>query len=166
MTTSKAFELAVAVVLKHEGGYVSHPADKGGETKYGISKRAYPNLNIKNLTEADAKAIYYRDYWEKYSCDEMQPMIAVQVFDLFVNTSPIRAGELIQVAVNAHVGTPSLVIDGKLGPVSVEAINKAAPDQLIKSIKAVRGGYYLGLIAGMPTQTAFKTGWLKRVGLA
>jgi hypothetical protein len=62
---SEHFERAVAFVLRHEGGYVNDPRDPGGETKYGISKRAYPRLDIKGLTEADAKEIYRRDYWEK-----------------------------------------------------------------------------------------------------
>ena len=57
----KAFEK----VLRHEGGYVNDPLDLGGETKYGISKRSYPHLDIKNLTLDQAKQIYFRDFWQR-----------------------------------------------------------------------------------------------------
>jgi len=59
---SDNFERCIAFVLRHEGGYVNDPRDPGGETKYGISKRAYPGLDIKNLTEEQAKEIYRQDY--------------------------------------------------------------------------------------------------------
>lgn len=56
---------AIARVLQEEDGYVYNPIDKGGETNYGISKRWYPNLDIKNLTVTQASKIYYQDYWLK-----------------------------------------------------------------------------------------------------
>ncbi len=59
------FEKAMTFIFKWEGGYVNDGNDPGGETNFGISKRAYPNLDIKNLTKDEAKQIYYRDYWEK-----------------------------------------------------------------------------------------------------
>ena len=67
MTTN--FLRAVKEVLKIEGGYVNNPNDRGGETKYGISKRAYPNVDIKNLTLDKAKQIYYNDYWYNIKLD-------------------------------------------------------------------------------------------------
>ena len=57
------FEEIIDHVIDHEGGYVNDPKDLGGETKYGISKRWYPEINIKDLTIDDAKNIYYEDYW-------------------------------------------------------------------------------------------------------
>jgi lysozyme family protein len=65
MTFDEAFD----VLIGHEGGYVNHPGDPGGETKFGISKRAYPALDIKALTLGQAKAIYRRDYWIPAGCD-------------------------------------------------------------------------------------------------
>lgn len=62
---SKKFERAFSCVLQNEGVYVNDPSDSGGETKYGISKRSYPNLDIKNLTLEEAKKIYFCDYWLK-----------------------------------------------------------------------------------------------------
>ncbi len=60
---TEKFNKAVRIILAHEGGYVNHPADPGGETNMGISKRSYPDLDIKNLTVAMAKEIYFRDFW-------------------------------------------------------------------------------------------------------
>lgn len=82
------FDAAFQVVVGIEGGYVNDPLDPGGETKYGISKRAYPNLNIANLTLEDAKAIYRRDYWDRCACDTMPWERAICVFDCAVNEGP------------------------------------------------------------------------------
>lgn len=77
----KAFQFVIA----REGGYVNDPSDPGGETKFGISKRAYPDLDIANLTEEDARGIYLRDYWTRAGCDEAQPLFDIVLFDAAVN---------------------------------------------------------------------------------
>lgn len=77
--------MAVRFVIGEEGGYVSDPHDNGGETKFGISKRAYPMLNIKALTEDEAKALYKRDYWDKINGDKLPYPFDVLVFDSAVN---------------------------------------------------------------------------------
>lgn len=89
------FERAVEFVLKHEGGYVDNPNDPGGETKYGISKRAYPELDIKNLTEEKAKEIYHRDYWLKSGCEKIASGLDIVVFDTAVNCGVARASALL-----------------------------------------------------------------------
>jgi len=83
MANDSDFARAVAFVLHHEGGYVANPADPGGETKYGISKRSYPDLDIAALTEADARAIYYTDYWP--TAANLPMPLAMVVFDTAVN---------------------------------------------------------------------------------
>jgi lysozyme family protein len=80
------FNKAVEIILKLEGGYVNHPDDPGGETRYGISKRAYPHLNIKTLTKDQAKAIYKRDYWDAAECSLLEPALALLYFDMAVNS--------------------------------------------------------------------------------
>ena len=60
-----AFERAVTRLLGDEGGYVDNPADPGGETKFGITKREYPQVDIAALTRAEAIAIYYCDWWQR-----------------------------------------------------------------------------------------------------
>ena len=62
--TVDAFTLAVNEVLGEEDGYVNNPSDPGGETKWGISKRAFPDVDIANLTRDDAKALYKTHYWD------------------------------------------------------------------------------------------------------
>lgn len=80
------FEKAVEVVLDFEGRYYENdPTDPGGETKFGISKKAYPDVNIKDLTEEQAKEIYYRDYWQKTGCDELSYPLDIVIFDTAVN---------------------------------------------------------------------------------
>ena len=65
MSYPEEFKDGVIQVLNHEGGYVDDPDDNGGETNFGISKRAYPRVDIKNLTRKQAIKIYYQDYWIK-----------------------------------------------------------------------------------------------------
>ncbi|AMQ65905.1 lysozyme [Stenotrophomonas phage vB_SmaS-DLP_6] len=79
------FDQAVGMVLKHEGGYVNDPVDPGGETKYGISKRAYPKVDIKGLTVDGAKAIYKRDYWDAVGGDSLPANVRYAAFDTAVN---------------------------------------------------------------------------------
>lgn len=97
---SENFEKAVAFVLKHEGGYINDPRDPGGETKYGISKRAYPALDIKNLTEEQAKAIYRLDYWDRGGCNSLDWPLCFVHFDSCVNLGVGRATALKEKAFN------------------------------------------------------------------
>ena len=85
---------AISATLAHEGGYVNDPADPGGETKFGISKRAYPDVDIKSLTRQEAEMIYRRVYWEKAGCDKMDNSdLAIVVFAH--SLKPIHATSLI-----------------------------------------------------------------------
>lgn len=94
MATAADFETAVAFVLRHEGGYVNDPADPGGETKYGISKRRYPWLTIAGLTVDDAKTIYYDDYWVPSGASRLAMPMALVVLDTAVNMGVGKARDL------------------------------------------------------------------------
>ena len=96
------FEKAFKYVIHNEKGYVFDPDDIGGETKYGMCKRSYPSLDIKNLTIEKAKEIYHRDFWLKGKFEQIPDItLAVQVFDFSVNLG-IRAGiKLLQRAIRA-----------------------------------------------------------------
>lgn len=85
------WDKAIEFVFKWEGGYTSNDNDPGGETKYGISKRAYPDLNIASLTPNEAKAIYKSDYWDKCGCDNLGYPWDIITFDSAVNCGPARA---------------------------------------------------------------------------
>ena len=90
----ESWDKAIDFVLSMEGGYVNDPKDPGGETKYGISKRAYPNVDIAGLTESKAKEIYKKDYWDKCGCDGLPVGIDILVFDTAVNMGVIVAKEI------------------------------------------------------------------------
>jgi lysozyme family protein len=79
------FDSAFGIVVGIEGGYVNDPQDPGGETKYGISRRRYPNEDIRNLTLDRAKFLYQRDYWNTQGCDKLEWTEALLVFDCAVN---------------------------------------------------------------------------------
>ncbi|MBI5236243.1 MAG: hypothetical protein HY886_08345 [Deltaproteobacteria bacterium] len=100
MTQEKDFDRAIAFVLKWEGGYVNDPRDPGGETKYGISKRAYPMLNIKDLELEDAKTIYKKDYWLKAGCGKLEWPLSLVHFDTAVNMGHSRAMDFNARALN------------------------------------------------------------------
>jgi lysozyme family protein len=109
------FTRAVHFTLRYEGGYVHNPADPGGETNYGISKRAYPELDIAGLTRDDAIAIYHRDYWKAAGCDELAWPVSLAHFDCAVHSGISRATMLLQ-------GLVGVSEDGQLGRETLEAL--------------------------------------------
>lgn len=147
-----AFETALARVLAHEGGYVNDPKDPGGETKYGISKRAYPDVNIRSLTKAQAGALYRRDYWDAISGDELPPAVAFQVFDAAVNHGVAWASRTLQCAVRVPV-------DGVIGPQTIAAVENVRAAATIEAFNDYRERYYRKL----PTFARFGKGWLARL---
>lgn len=150
------FDNAIELILKHEGGYVNHPDDPGGETKFGISKRAYPDLDIAKLSENDAKTIYKEDYWDKLRSDELPFPLALVTFDAAVNSGRMRASKWLQYAVNASP------LDGILGSKTVEAANvaygKNPMDALNQTIHQRQQ-----FIRGLLTYKTFGNGWERRI---
>ena len=159
------FETAIPVVLRHEGGYVNHPSDPGGETNFGISKRSYPNVDIKNLTRRQAKEIYRRDFWRpgKYERLDSQP-VATKAFDLAVNMGPSRAHKLLQRAVNAKLprGRKRLLVDGKIGRRTLDAANEVGGKGLLSELRAEAAQFYVGIVLRKPDKKVFLRGWLRR----
>lgn len=92
----KKFEDAMKFVFKWEGGYVNDPNDPGGETKFGISKRAFPYIDIKNLDLETAKGLYKTSYWDKTGCDHLEPKLAVSVMDAAVNCGVGRVSKWLR----------------------------------------------------------------------
>lgn len=91
MSPDEVFERGLELSLSYEGGYVWDNRDPGGETHFGISKRAYPHLDIKNLTLEEAKEIYRRDYWAVIGADKLPPALAIVALDCAINHGPARA---------------------------------------------------------------------------
>jgi lysozyme family protein len=146
------FDAAFERLIGHEGGYVNHKADPGGETKYGITKRTYPGENIKTLTLARAKEIYRRDFWGPAGCDAVPDAIKFDLFDAAVNSGCRQAVKFLQGA----VGT---VQDGLLGPKTLQALNATPPERLVMRFNALR----LLFMAELTTWPSFGRGWARRV---
>lgn len=147
------FEKALAFVLRHEGGYSNDPRDSGGETKFGISKRAYPDEDIANLTPERAGELYKRDYWDKCSCGLLPSPIALILFDCAVNQGPAKAIRLLQAALGG------LESDGVIGPKTLQAIQNAGALSILPSFVAKRAYQY----ALHPQFNVYGYGWLKRL---
>lgn len=151
MKSDTAFDYALAVVMHHEGGYVNDERDAGGETKYGISKRAYPDLDIKNLTEKEAAFLYYKDYWLKAKCDKLPDGLAMFHFDTAVNMGVHAANRLLQKALRVEV-------DGVIGPVTLKAVDRLRHD-LLSRYAMLRISKY----SDMAAFKVYKNGWIRRV---
>jgi lysozyme family protein len=146
------FDALIDRVLSHEGGYVNDPRDPGGETKFGISKRAYPQLDIKNLTRAQAIEVYRRDYWARMRGDDLPPGVAFQVFDSAVNHGIGQAIRWLQRAAG-------VADDGVVGPVTIAAVKRLDPADVVLAFNAERLEFYTKL----STWQAFGAGWARRV---
>ena len=149
VTYSEEFKNAVEVILMHEGGYANNPKDPGGETNFGISKRAYPKEDIKNLTKERAIEIYYKDYWLPSSCDKMPYKIALNVFDMSVNAGVLKSIKLLQTALGVKA-------DGIIGKVTLGAL--ANSKDIVYLFAAERIKYYSNT-GGWST---FKNVWINR----
>ena len=145
------FYKAVEFVLKHEGGYVNDQKDPGGETKFGISKRAYPNLDIKNLTRDKAIEIYKRDYWDKLP-GTLPTAIHCVLFDCAVNAGAGRAIRLLQSSIKVNP-------DGQWGKLSQSALNKFDENEVLLRFATERIMFYSALSAF----SSFGKGWINRV---
>ena len=161
MTDRQRFERLIGAVLEHEGGYVNDPDDPGGETKYGISKRSYPDLDIAGLTESQARDIYYGDWWLKLRCPSIQgDRIAQKYLDTSVNVGKTAGTQILQRALR-EVGQP-VTVDGKIGPQTIGAANKANPDALLAAMRRLQAEHYESLIRRNPKLAKFRRGWMAR----
>ena len=146
------FDEFIERVLSHEGGYVNDPRDPGGETKFGIAKRSYPNVDIKALTRDEAKAIYRRDFWDRVQGDTLPRQFAFQALDAAVNHGVENAVRWMQRAVG-------VADDGHIGPVTLNTIKRFDAADLVLAFNAERLEFY----AKLERFDAFGRGWTRRV---
>lgn len=170
-------------LIDREGGYVDHPADRGGPTRYGITEavaRAHGYAgDMRLLPRAEAAAIYRRLYWLKPRLDrvaERAPGIAAELFDTGANMGPKVAATFLQRALNAlNRGAsdyPDIAVDGAVGPQTLAALDdflarrgKGGETVLLKALEALQGERYLRLAESRPANEAFLYGWLaNRIG--
>lgn len=157
-----AFDSALKVILRHEGGYVNHPRDPGGETNLGVTKRVWQtwtgkvDVDMKALTPAKVGPLYRKNYWDTVCGDQLPEPLALCVFDFAVNAGPGRAAKLLQSTVNA-------ARDGQIGPATIKAVYAAVAREgvpaLVRRYQNARRDYYRSL----GTFDTFGRGWLRRV---
>ena len=152
---------AIEFVLDAEGGYGNDPNDKGGETNFGISKRRYPNEDIKNLTKERASELYKKDFWEKCACDQLPSPLAIAVFDAAVNQGETGAGRMLQIALQ-FTGAADQEIDGIIGANTVTAAHKFGP-KLLRRFMAQRMARYIRIVMKDFTQDAWTENWSNRL---
>lgn len=151
------FNKSIDKVLINEGGYVNDPSDRGGETKFGISKRAYPNVDIKNLTAEQAKEIYKKDYWDKVKGDDISSeFVAYEIFDTAVNMGVRTASKIAQVVCEAHP-------DGFIGENTLKALNGVDEELFVAKFKLAKIARYAYLVKTRPANKKFLYGWINRV---
>ena len=153
----KTFDEIIEQVLEHEGGFVDDPTDRGGQTKYGISKRAYPDEDIKALTVERAKELYKRDYWDRFKCGQLPDRIRHIYFDMCVNMGGGRATKILQEACNSK-NSYKIDVDGGIGKNTIKASANLEDFRL----RAYRVMFYAELVMKKPEQMKFWVGWFRR----
>ena len=157
--TASNWKPSLAAVLKSEGGNDDDPADHGGRTSRGVTQREYnawrrerkqPVLDVWQAPQSDIEAIYHDEYWDPY-CDLLPTGLDYCLFNTRVLAGPATAAKLIQRAVG-------VTADGRIGPITREAIIHANSIAAINAFAAVSREFYLGL-----HQPRFTRGWLNRV---
>lgn len=154
------FKESLALVLKHEGGYVDHPADPGGATMKGITlatfsafkKKPMTKAELRAISDADVETIYKTGYWDTMRCDDLPAGVDLLAFDMAVNKGVNRATRLLQQAAGVRD-------DGVLGPMTLAAIRKMPAKDLIVKVSEGRRDFYRSL----KTFPVFGRGWLRRV---
>ena len=186
------FNAAYAITMKTEGGYANNPADNGGETYAGISRKFNPNwggwaaidaakkqsgvlvtldkiLSNNEGLQADAKQFYAQNYWIVNRLGELQNQaIANQLFDIGVNSGVGTAARSWQEALNLTNQNgrayADLVVDGKVGPQTVGFTNAhPRPALLLEVIQALQAERYLKIMRNNPSQEVFAASWFSRV---
>lgn len=150
--TYKTFDVAFDLILRAEGGYSNDSSDPGGETKYGISQRSYPDLNIREMTEWQAKDIFRHDYWNRCRCDELPGALAISVSDCAFNQGVDAAIRLLQ-------DTVKVLNDGKFGDKTLAAVKAMNADECCALYLASRAVRY----SHTTNFEKYGKGWFKRL---
>ena len=162
------FNSAFAEVIGYEGLYSNNSLDQGGETKYGIAKRWYPHLDIKNLTLDEAQQIYFNNYWNPMLLGQIvSSPIATEIFEQAINMGKKQAA--IHAQKSVCLLSDPIIVDGWFGKQTVTSINKLSDSKvfpLLKCLNYYQMGKYIEIVENDPTQRGFFVGWLKRVDLA
>jgi lysozyme family protein len=149
------FDECLKMLLHHEGGYVNHPKDPGGETNLGVTKRVYEKWggtkDMKDLTVEDVAPIYKKEYWDRCKCDDLEAGVDWAVFDWAVNSGTGRAAKAIQKICGATQ-------DGAIGPKTLALIGTQNTQYVVEEFGKIRQQFYESL----KTFDTFGKGWTRR----
>ena len=149
------FDECLKMLLHHEGGYVNHPSDPGGETNLGVTKKVYQEWggtkDMKDLTVEDVAPIYKKNYWDRCKCDDLDSGVDWVVFDWAVNSGTGRSAKAIQKICGAAQ-------DGAIGPKTLALIGTQNTQYVIEEFGKIRQDFYESL----KTFDTFGKGWTRR----
>lgn len=166
-------------ILNREGGYVNHPADRGGPTNWGVTEkvaRAHGyNGDMRNMARQQALAIYEADYWYGPRFDQVaavSPAIAAELCDTGINMGPSVPSKWFQRWLTAMNDGgrlyPDLIADGNIGPRTITALRQylaargaEAERVLLRALNCSQGARYLELAEQRPANEAFLYGWVR-----
>lgn len=151
------FNEALLFTLQNEGydAYTNDPNDKGGKTRWGISKRSHPNVDVENLTFTEAQLIYRREYWNpKYN--SLDRKLAIRLFDIGVNIGVNKAVKILQETLNKYFDA-DLKVDGLFGLKTLRACNSVTQRSLYSTFIFELSLYYKSL------NPHYLKGWLNRL---
>lgn len=151
MTT---FERCLEFLKPWEGVDSDHPQDRGGRTRFGISQKAHPDVDVPNLTWEKARDIYRVRYWGEAGCERSPPDVAFALFDAAVQHNPRRAIRFLQMGLG-------ITADGIYGPVTERAVRNH-PNAALEMM-GERGEFYARIVSGRPSQKVFMDGWFRRL---
>ena len=154
------FQECLEHVLHSEGGYVNHPADPGGMTNLGVTKRVWEEWVGHEVDEKAMRALtpelvgpmYKAKYWDKIRGDDLPTGVDYAVFDAAINSGPGRAAKWLQTAVGA-------VPDGSIGAGTLAKVAAMEPAAIIEKYQETR----LAFLKSLPTWDTFGKGWERRV---
>ena len=159
-------------VLVNEGGFVNHPADRGGPTNFGITQRTLSKFleravtveEVQGLDIETAREIYELKYYRQPRIDRLVPELQPFLFDCAVNHGPRRAIKFLQNVCN-EAGYGPLATDGLMGPktkAQARACYEEMGDWMLVSLVDERQMFYLNIVERDDTQEVFLNGWLSR----
>ena len=154
------FDAALKAILHHEGGFVNHPADPGGMTNLGVTKRVWEEWvghevdekTMRALTPEIVAPMYKAKYWDKIKGDDLPEGVDYTVFDAAVNSGPGRAAKWLQACVGVEP-------DGGIGPKTLAAVAAFEPAELVEDYAKRR----LSFLMDLPHWGTFGKGWGRRV---
>ena len=186
-----SFEKALKHMLEFEGGYANDPADAGGETFRGISRRNWPQwpgwplideakasgartaklINARFAGDAEMERLvadlYRVNFWRPFERLGLPGRLTEKLFDTAVNMGPGRAAKLLQTAINSLGPVVKLVVDGAIGPRTMDALGlildtPAGEGRILAAYAEAQSTHYRAIVKAKPSQEKFLKGWLRR----